>query len=282
MTKILFGPAGIPIETPKPRDTAAGIAYAKTLGLNAFELEFVRSVNLTVEKARIVGEGAKKLGMSLSTHAPYYINLLSKDPEKLKASKERILNSARSLHAAGGSRVVFHSGYFGDYSNEESMKLMKIEFKELLHKIKEEKLSNIVLAPEVTGGQSEWAGITELYELANEFGLDRVNPCIDWSHQHCRTGVPTLKHREDFQKVLDQVEKLSGKKAVETLHCHAQCVRYGPKGEIAHLPVAAKEPDLKPLMEILAHGGYGGTIICESPEIEKDALVLKKWFDSAK
>ena len=59
MASLRFGTAGIPISTPKP-STLTGIEQVRRLGLECMELEFVRSVNISEEKAPLVKEIAKK------------------------------------------------------------------------------------------------------------------------------------------------------------------------------------------------------------------------------
>ena len=77
--KLHFGTAGIPLGTPD-RSTLNGIPYVKQLGLSAMELEFVRSVNITEEKAKLVKDSAKEHGVVLSCHAQYIVNINAKDP----------------------------------------------------------------------------------------------------------------------------------------------------------------------------------------------------------
>ena len=50
MKDLLFGTAGIPLSA-EPRTTADGIKHVRKLGLEAMELEFVHSVNITKEKS---------------------------------------------------------------------------------------------------------------------------------------------------------------------------------------------------------------------------------------
>ena len=107
---LLFGTAGVPISSPS-RDTASGIARVHELGLEAMEIEFVRGVRMGMAKAREVRGVAERLGIALSVHAPYYINLNSPDKDKLAASVQRILDSARVGYACGARDVVFHPGY---------------------------------------------------------------------------------------------------------------------------------------------------------------------------
>ena len=59
MKELLFGTAGIPISSKGP--TEQGIADVKKLGLGAMELEFVRSINISREKAPLVKKAAEKI-----------------------------------------------------------------------------------------------------------------------------------------------------------------------------------------------------------------------------
>src|SRR3989344_2672469 len=71
--RLLFGTAGIPLSTPN-RDTLNGIAHIKTLGLDSMELEFVRSINISTDKAPIIKEHANQAGAcSICSHMAYYM-----------------------------------------------------------------------------------------------------------------------------------------------------------------------------------------------------------------
>ena len=91
-----------------------GLKEIKKLGLSALEVEFTHSVHMKNETAKVVGELAKKNKIDLSVHAPYFINLASKEKPKIKASIQRILNSCEKAHYLGATHVVYHSGFFKD------------------------------------------------------------------------------------------------------------------------------------------------------------------------
>jgi len=80
---LLFGPAGVP-HASKERSTAGGIKTVKELGLDAMEVQFVRGVKMGEETARNVGMVAESLGIVLSVHAPYYINLNAGEEKKFR------------------------------------------------------------------------------------------------------------------------------------------------------------------------------------------------------
>ena len=111
MNDLLFGTAGIPLSS-NPRTTTDGIKHVRKLGLGAMELEFVRSVNITKDRAPEVKKAAEESNVVLTCHAPYFINLNSLEKAKIKASIERILNSARIASLCGGYSVCFHSGFY--------------------------------------------------------------------------------------------------------------------------------------------------------------------------
>src|SRR3989344_6178548 len=106
MKDLLFGTAGIPLSA-NPRTTADGIKHVRKLGLGAMELEFVRSVNISKDKAPEVKKAAEESKVVLTCHAPYFINLNSLEKAKIKARIQRILISARIANLCGGDSACF-------------------------------------------------------------------------------------------------------------------------------------------------------------------------------
>ena len=85
---IRFGPAGIgPV-----KDAISNLEEYHRLGLKACEVEFSYGAYIKKkEDAEKIGERAKELGIKLSIHAQYWINLNSEEKDKVEKSKERIL-----------------------------------------------------------------------------------------------------------------------------------------------------------------------------------------------
>jgi len=277
-TTVRFGTAGIPVSCSG--GSAEGIQCVRDLGLDAFEFEFVRGAKMGLPLARQCGEKARETNVSLSAHAPYYINLISEDAEKARASVERVMQTARILSAAGGGRVVFHSGYYGKMEKEAAYKEMKQRFSQILEKIEGEKL-DAVLAPETTGGAREFGSIDELLSLCREFGANKVNLTIDFAHVHCREGKGWIKTSDDYAKIFGKVEKAIGKAGTQNFHSHFTGVKFSEKGELHHLAIDSESPPFRPLAELLADQGYAGTIISESPTIEADALKMSGIYGRA-
>ncbi|MBM3304086.1 MAG: endonuclease IV, partial [Candidatus Aenigmarchaeota archaeon] len=115
MANILLGPAG---SGGYAESTIEGVTRLKELGLQTLEVEFVRGVSMGIGLAKQIGAEAKRCGVPLSVHAPYFINLASKEAKKREESRKRILDSAERLHHMGGGPVVFHPAYFGGLDKE--------------------------------------------------------------------------------------------------------------------------------------------------------------------
>lgn len=273
MGKILFGPAGIPTGTPD-RNTANGIAYCGKIGLGAMEVEFVHGVNMKEGKCREAGEAAKKGGIALSCHAPYYINCCAKERPKIHASVNYIVSTAQAAYWLGASPIVIHSGFYMGRTAGECRKLVLEAYQMCLDEMEKRKIKGVVLGAELTGKKSAYGNLDEIIDLAQHFGLKSVMPVIDYAHYHAREGK--LQAKEDYLKVLERVENSLGSTAAKSFHCHFSGIEFTDAGERSHLPVSSNSPPFAPLAEAWKENGWSGTVICESPLIEKDALELQK------
>ncbi len=274
MQKLLFGTAGIPAST-QPRDTVNGIHTVRKLGLEAMELEFVHSVNIRESKAPEVKEAAKKSNVALTSHGQYYINLNSNEPEKIEASKKRILNAARILNLCGGWSLCFHAAYYmGDV--DRAYDSVKASLKNVVKKLKDEG-NPVWIRPETGGKLSQFGSLEELIKISQE--VEQVLPCIDFSHHYSRS-IGRLNKKEDFSNILEELEKGLGRHALDNMHIHAQGIDFTEKGEKNHAPLSVSDFNYKGLMEALKEFKVKGVLICESPILEKDALTLKKEYES--
>ncbi len=275
MKKLLFGTAGIPISA-KGFGTAGGIEEVKNLGLGAMELEFVRNINITKQTAPAVKEAAQKNNVVLTCHAPYFINLNSEDNKKINASISRILNSARIADSCSAYSVCFHPGFYMEDTKEKTYETIKNNIKKIVKTLKQEN-NKIWVRPETTGKASQFGSINELINISSE--IDQVLPCIDFSHLHARSNGK-INSFEEFKKILILMEKKLGKMALENIHIHVSGIEYGDKGERRHLNLEDSDFRYKELLKALKEFKCKGVLICESPNIEEDALVMKGSYGS--
>ena len=272
--RILFGPAGIPLSI-KGSGSIEGVKECANLGLTAMELEFVQGVRMKEDTATQVAKVAKELDISISSHAPYYVNLCTNDELKIKNTYRHILESARITSLCGGNITVFHPGFYQKLTPEEAFREALKNLKIIEEKMKENKIK-IRLGAETVGKKGAFGGLMENIKLTQE--LEFVEPAIDFAHLHAR-GDFKIHGEKEYKQIFDLLEKELGD-YVKRFHAHFSEINYGDKGEKNHLVLGANnEPPFKPLMKVLAENGYSGTIICESPDIEKDALKMQKEFE---
>ena len=87
MDKLLFGISGLPLGKEGDKFTyATGIEYLYDIGLDAMELPFVRSVNVTNKNRPAILEAKEKYNFYLSAHGSYFINLNAVEEEKKEKS----------------------------------------------------------------------------------------------------------------------------------------------------------------------------------------------------
>ena len=103
-------------------------------------------------------------------------------------------------------------------------------------------------------------------------------PCIDFAHMHARTAGKNNTY-EEFKEMLMQVEKTLGKEGLKNMHIHLSGIHYTEKGERHHLPLQESDMNYKDLLKTLREFKSAGVLISESPIIEKDALLMKKYYE---
>jgi len=274
MKELLFGTAGIPLST-QPQTTINGIKRVAELGLGCMEIEFVHGVYLSEADACLVAETAQNTGVRLSAHAPYFINFNAHEPRKLRASQGILLKAARIASICNAHSVVFHAGFYLGDPPEETYQTIKKYLAEVIDRLKEEGIQ-LRIRPEVSGKGSQFGTVEEILRLCTE--IEGIAPCIDFAHWHARTGG--FNSYSEFASVLEQVRQRLGTDALESMHLHISGIAYGAKGERNHLPL--KESDLRynELLQALKEYRVKGTVICESPNLEEDALLLKESYDA--
>lgn len=267
---VRFGPAGVPIQC-EGSSTHEGVKCCSELGLSAMEMEFVHGVRMKEESASEIQKTAKELDIVLSSHAPYYVNLCTSEEKKIESSKRHIFDSARITALAGGTITVFHPGFYQKLSHEDAYSRAKERLVEIEEKLKANNIK-IRLGAETVGKPTAFGGLNENIKLAQE--LEMVEPVIDFAHLLAR-GDMKLANADDFRNLFKKLEDELGD-YVNHFHSHFSEIEYSEKGERNHLVLGTKhEPPYEPLMQVLAENGYSGTIICESPQIDIDALKMK-------
>jgi len=274
-----FGPAGVP---PSCSSTLEAVSYVRKIGLLALEIEFVRGVKMGEKLAGEIGALAKREGISLSCHAPYWINCSALEEIKITNSIRHLTDCVKVGDALGDPRfvIVFHPGFYLGQSSEVAGRKVRETMKQVVSEIKERSLKNVVLGMETTGKQLQFGTLDEILPICSE--LDSTVPVVDFAHLHARSKG-AMKTESDYLAVFEKIEKSLGRKSAENLHCHFSELNFDPiKGnEKNHVPLGTGPgPDFLPLAKVIAKNGLSPTLICESPLLDQDALRMKAIFES--
>lgn len=275
-----FGPAGnsLSFSAKGYKGSLDVPKYIEEMGLDCFEYQCGRGVNIGEEKAAQLGALAAEKGISLSLHAPYYISMSSVEEGKRLNSINYILASAKAVNAMGGNRIVVHTGSCGKISREEALRLAIDTMKLSLNALDEAGLGNVHICPETMGKVNQLGTLYEVMELCK---IDeRLIPCIDFGHLNAREQG-YFKSLADFENVFNTIENELGSDRMKKFHSHFSKIEYTIGGEKKHLTFADMifGPDFEPIMEITAKKGCSPTFICESDGTQaEDAKQMKDYY----
>jgi len=130
------------------------------------------------------------------------------------------------------------------------------------------------LRVETMGKKTQFGSLEEILMLCQE--IDGLLPCIDFSHIHARDGKAN-KYAE-FQRILRKTEKKLGREALRKLHIHISGAAYTEKGEMKHIDLQDSDFRYDEWIQALQDMDVEGMVICESPNLERDALMLKNLY----
>ena len=265
--------AGMPLATGKEGYPRA-FEIIQELGLDGMEVEFVHGVRMSDETRELVHSIQKEKNLVLTAHGPFYINLNSKEEEKVEASVQRIVDTAKTAYDFGGYSITYHAAFYMGKDKETVYQQVKTQTQKIVE-ILEKNNIKVWIRPETTGKASQWGDYEEIIRLSKEF--DQVLPCIDFSHIHARTGGEYNTY-DEFCKVLDRISSELGEKAINNFHAHLAGIEYSDKGEKRHLILEKSDMNYKDLLKALKTFGVKGALVCESPNIEEDAKLLKEYY----
>jgi deoxyribonuclease-4 len=228
-------------------------------GIRAAEIEFVRGIYMDNNRAKEIGQIAKSLGIELSVHAPYYVNLNSDDKTKVHASMQRIVQSCERAHHLGAKNIVFHCGYYGKDSREQTYQNIKERIVQMQDELKKKDI-DVKLCPEVMGKINVFGSFEEIQRLVKE---TKCSFCLDFAHLKARQ-----LGKVDFEEYIKQVKHFSH------IHCHYSGIEWTDTGEKNHTNVNINEA--KELFSLLDKHKINCTIICESSDPFGDAVKMNK------
>lgn len=251
---------------------------SKNYGLNACEYAFNLGIRVSDAKAMKIGEMAKRFGVEISAHAPYYINFANPSDDFEFKNNAYIIGSLKKLKLMGGRRLVVHLGTQGKFDRAECLRLIKERLISLKKVLDENGLFDSIICFETMGKYSQIGNFEELAPLTNLD--DRFNLTLDFGHINC-TMQGGLKKEEDYQKIFDYLLSVMPRDKVENIHIHFSKILYNEKGEIKHSTFDEfSEPPFEPLAKVIKKLQLCPVIICESRGTQaQDAAKMKKIFE---
>ena len=246
------------------------------IGLDAYEYEAGNGIAAGEGALRAIGEEARRFGIRMSLHTPYFISLSGVEEEKRLKSIEYVRKSLWAAELLGADTIVIHSGSAAKISREEAMRLSK----DTLCRIAEEFAGTTVrLGIETMGKVNQLGTLDEVIEQCRISPL--FAPVVDFGHLNAREIGGAFPDADHYRRIFDRIAQALGDGVARSLHCHFSKIEYTDKGEKKHLTFADNQygPDFEPLMEAIAKESLAPRIICESAGTQaEDALAMKQAY----
>ena len=278
-----FGPAGNCDSFSKVhKSSLAAPRWIADFGLDCYEYQCGKGVHVGEDTARKVGLAAVGHGITLSLHAPYFINLANPDPEALQKTIGYITGACLVADWMGAGRVVIHSGALMKRTRREAQDIALRSLKEVITACDGAGFSHITLCPETMGKINQLGDLDEVLELCT---LDqRLIPCVDFGHLYARS-LGADQGTEACERMLDRMEEVLGPERASCFHSHFSHIEFTPNGgEKCHRTFGddgGYGPDWAPLAQAVARRGWSPTFICESAGTQAgDALAMKKIYQN--
>lgn len=269
-----FAVAGVPRSTEGKAGTIEGLKHAHSLGITAMELEWVQRVPKNPEHMEEIRSVAEKLDMYLTVHAPYFVNLNAQEEQKLEASKVRILDAMEMGQLAGAKSVCVHPAFYLNMDPEEVYDNVYRATEDIMKRANKKGLS-INLGYETMGKPKQFGTLEEVLKLSKEFG---IYPTVDPAHMHARSNGK-WNSKDEWREMFDLYEEYLGTESLQHVHMHFSGIEYTEKGERKHLPLTESDAKWEDFLSVVKSYNIEGTIVCESPLLEEDTILLRDTYN---
>ena len=280
---IRFGPSGNDAQFYAEgfKSTVDAPKWLSKMGLNALELNFGRGARMKTETAKQIGDEARKYDISVSAHAPYYINLASSDPATVKKSYEYIKQCLEILNAvnasSGKKRVVIHTGFQKELTRDVAMENSRVNLKYVVDKLYADDFTDFLLCIETMGRPKAIGMLDEILDLCKT--ADEIVPTIDFGHINAIEFGELKRTPKRMTEIMQHVLESIGAKP---FHIHFYPAIYRENGEHKHTHLDDEKWafPFEPLAKFLKANNLSPTIICESEnQMARDAVKLKNIYE---
>ncbi len=261
------------------KNTLQAPAWLCARGLDAYEYQAGNGLTASIATLQKIGEEAKKHGILMSLHTPYFISLSGVVEEKRLKSIDYISRSLAAAEALNADTIVIHTGSATKITREKAMALASDTLEKNL---------------EINGNTTIRMGLETMGKI-NQLGtLDEVltlckisplyHPVVDFGHLNARNIGNYFTDCDSYRAIFDRIANMLGDEYAYNLHCHFSKIEYTNSGEKKHLTFAdtVYGPDFEPLAEAIIREGVCPRIISESDGTQaEDALAMKKMWENA-
>lgn len=260
---VRFGVAGI-----DPTDLEWSVRAHIDAGYAACEVQFVKEFTLKEPEARRLGEIARDAGLALSVHAPYFAQLTTPEADRLKNHLGALHHACHLAHLMGARVVVCHPG-----SNrgepEDVFDRVDRALAMLGPRIAE--FAPVKVGLETPGRISQFGSLGDIALLCERHPF--ATPVVDFAHLHAVSGG-SLTSRAAFEALFGYITERFTLQNLLPLHCHFTDNRFGPAGEITHVPYGEGSLRVGPLAEGAAPYDLALNIVSEERWVESHAAIL--------
>jgi deoxyribonuclease-4 len=281
-SKAIFGPGGNSqsFYDQGYKSTVQAPRFLAELGLGAYEFEAGNGLTAGEKTLRAIGEEAKKYGIEMSLHTPYFISLSGVDPEKRLKSIGYIERSIEAATWLGADTIVVHCGSAAKISREEALALASDTLLKTIETVGD---TPVHIGLETMGKINQLGTLDEMLALC---ALDKhFYPVVDFGHMNARERGGFFPDADSYRRIFDTVAARVGEEKARYMHCHFSKIEFTDAGEKRHLTFADTQygPIFEPLAEALVKDDLCPRIICESAgTMAEDALFMQAAYLAAR
>ena len=262
------------------RSTLDAPKWISAIGLDAYEYEAGNGLSASPAMLSAIGAEARKYGVKMSYHTPYFISLSGIVEEKRLNSIKYIRQGLDAAYLLGAGTIVVHAGSAAKISRDEAMRLAADT---LIRTLQEVDTYGIKIGLETMGKINQLGTLDEVLELCR---IDSAFvPVVDFGHLNARDLGGVFNSADDYMRVFDKIDRAFGADVASNLHCHFSKIEWTASGEKKHLTFAddVYGPSFEPFVEAVVKNSLTPTVICESAGTQSDdALSMKKYYEELK
>ena len=275
-----FGPGGNSesFYNEGKKSTLQAPAWLNARGIDAYEYQAGNGLSAGIASLQKIGEEAKKYGILMSLHTPYFISLSGVEEEKRLKSIDYISRSLAAAEALCADTIVIHTGSAAKITRQEAMALATDTLEKNLEVNGQ---TGIRMGLETMGKINQLGTLDEVIELCKIAKC--YHPVVDFGHLNARNVGGYFTDVDSYRRVFNTIAEGLGDEYAYNLHCHFSKIEYTSAGEKKHLTFddSVYGPAFEPLVEAIVREGVAPRIICESAgTMAEDSLAMKNYFNS--